>query len=145
VRHARRAGAEVYRHTPVTALTQRADDTWTVTTPDGTIDCDIVVNACGYRVNEVGAMMGVHHPVASMEHQYFITEEILAIPKAASTTCCHGTSIRQADQTVVPSDRLRRIAGATAFCGTGSCRPLPRRATGTRSLPPTSTVKRVSV
>ncbi len=82
VRRARRAGAEVWRQTPVTALSQRADDTWTVTTPHGDIDCDIVVNACGYRVNEVGAMMGVLHPVASMEHQYFITDEIPAIRDA---------------------------------------------------------------
>lgn len=67
--HARKAGAEVYRHTPVTGLTQHADDTWTVHTPKGDIACDVVVNACGYRVNEVGAMMGVQHPVASMEHQ----------------------------------------------------------------------------
>jgi dimethylglycine dehydrogenase len=81
-RRARRAGAEVYRNTPVTGLTQKADDTWTVHTPNGDIDCDVVVNACGYRVNEVGAMMGVHHPVASMEHQYFLTEEIPAIRDA---------------------------------------------------------------
>ncbi|MFT5743212.1 MAG: dimethylglycine dehydrogenase [Paracoccaceae bacterium] len=80
--HARKAGAEVYRNTPVTALTQHKDDTWTVHTQNGDIDCDIVVNACGYRVNEVGAMMGVHHPVASMEHQYFITEDIPAIAEA---------------------------------------------------------------
>ncbi len=80
--HARKAGAEVYRHTPVTALTQHKDDTWTVHTSKGDIDCDIVVNACGYRVNEVGAMMGVHHPVASMEHQYFVTEDIPAIIEA---------------------------------------------------------------
>ncbi|MEO1562414.1 MAG: FAD-dependent oxidoreductase [Pseudomonadota bacterium] len=78
-RRARTAGAEVYRNTPVTALTQHKDDTWTVHTEKGDIDCDIVVNACGYRVNEVGAMMGVHHPVASMEHQYMVTEEIQAI------------------------------------------------------------------
>ena len=77
--HARKAGAEVYRNTPVTALTQHKDDTWTVETTKGNIDCDIVVNACGYRVNEVGAMMGVHHPVSSMEHQYFLTEDIPAI------------------------------------------------------------------
>ncbi len=64
------------------ALTQHKDDTWTVHTEHGDIDCDIVVNACGYRVNEVGAMMGVHHPVASMEHQYFLTEEIPAIKDA---------------------------------------------------------------
>lgn len=74
--HARKAGAEVYRHTAVTGLTQHKDDTWTIETTKGTIDADIVVNACGYRVNEVGAMMGVTHPVASMEHQYFITEDI---------------------------------------------------------------------
>lgn len=77
--HARKAGAEVYRNTPVTGLTQHKDDTWTVHTAQGDVDCDVVVNAGGYRVNEVGAMMGVHHPVASMEHQYFITEDIPAI------------------------------------------------------------------
>nr|WP_309502766.1 FAD-dependent oxidoreductase [uncultured Roseovarius sp.] len=80
--HARKAGAEVYRNTPVTGLTQHKDDTWTVHTEKGDIDADIVVNACGYRVNEVGAMMGVHHPVASMEHQYFVTEDIPAIIEA---------------------------------------------------------------
>ena len=81
-RRARKAGAEVYRQTEVTALTQHADDTWTVHTNKGDIDCEIVVNACGYRVNEVGAMMGVHHPVMSMEHQYFVTEAIPAIAEA---------------------------------------------------------------
>ncbi|PSL20545.1 GcvT family protein [Shimia abyssi] len=78
-RRARNAGAQIYRHTPVTGLTQRADDTWIVHTNKGDIDCDIVVNAGGYRVNEVGAMMGVQHPIASMEHQYFLTEDIPAI------------------------------------------------------------------
>ena len=81
-RRARRAGAEVYRNTPVTGLTQHADDSWTVHTEHGDIRCEIVVNACGYRVNEVGAMMDLHHPVASMEHQYFLTEPIKAIEEA---------------------------------------------------------------
>jgi dimethylglycine dehydrogenase len=80
--HARKAGAEVYRSTDVTGLTQHQDDTWTVHTNKGDIDADVVVNACGYRVNEVGAMMGVQHPVASMEHQYFVTEDIPAIAEA---------------------------------------------------------------
>ena len=80
--HARKVGAEVYRNTPVTGLRQHKDDTWTVETTNGNIDCDIVVNACGYRVNQVGAMMGVHHPVASMEHQYFVTEDIDGIVQA---------------------------------------------------------------
>ncbi|MEO1139415.1 MAG: FAD-dependent oxidoreductase [Pseudomonadota bacterium] len=81
-RRARKAGAEVYRNTPVTGLTQHEDHSWTVHTEKGDIDCEVVVNACGYRVNEVGAMMGVHHPVMSMEHQYFLTEEIPAIKEA---------------------------------------------------------------
>jgi dimethylglycine dehydrogenase len=81
-RRARKAGAEVYRHTPVTGLTQLPDDSWIVHTEKGDIACEIVINAGGYRVNEVGAMMGVHHPVMSMEHQYFLTEPIQAIADA---------------------------------------------------------------
>ncbi len=81
-RRARLAGAEIYRHTAVTGLTQKRDNSWVVETAKGSIECDIVVNAAGYRVNEIGAMMGVHHPVASMEHQYFLTEDIPAIKDA---------------------------------------------------------------
>lgn len=81
-RRARLAGAEVNRHTPVTSLTQHADRTWTVHTEKGDVTCEIIVNAGGYRCNEIGAMMGVQHPVASMEHQYFLTEDIPAIAEA---------------------------------------------------------------
>ncbi len=81
-RRARLAGAEVNRHTPVTGLTQHPDSTWTVHTEKGDVKCEIVVNAGGYRCNEIGAMMGVQHPVASMEHQYFLTEDIPAIAEA---------------------------------------------------------------
>lgn len=75
-RRARKAGAEVVRFNPVEALTQKPDGHWIVHTKLGDIHCEIVVNACGYRVNEVGAMMGVQHPVMSMEHMYFLTEPI---------------------------------------------------------------------
>ena len=81
-RRARLAGAEVNRHTPVNGLTQHADGTWTVHTEKGDVKCEIVVNAGGYRCNEIGAMMNVEHPVASMEHQYFLTEDIPAIAEA---------------------------------------------------------------
>jgi len=82
-RRARLAGAEVYRHTPVTGLTQHKDDNWTVHTTKGDIACEIAVNAGGYRVNEVGAMMWAEHPADSIEHQYFLTEDIPAIAEAA--------------------------------------------------------------
>jgi len=81
-RRARKAGAEIHRNTPVTGLRQLKDHSWIVDTPKGQIHAEIVVNACGYRVNEVGAMMGVQHPVTSMEHQYFVTEDIPAIAEA---------------------------------------------------------------
>ncbi len=75
-RRARKAGAEVYRHTNVTGLTQNKDDSWIVHTEKGDIHCEKIVNAGGYRCNEIGAMMGVEHPVASMEHQYMLTDAI---------------------------------------------------------------------
>ena len=75
-RRARKADAEVYRFNPVTGLTENPDGTWVVRTEKGDIDCESVVNAGGYRCNEIGAMMGVVHPVASMEHQYMVTEPI---------------------------------------------------------------------
>ena len=43
---------------------------------NGDITCEIIVNATGYRVNEVGAMLGVRHPVTSMEHMYFLTDTL---------------------------------------------------------------------
>lgn len=76
VRRARSAGAEIYRHTPVRAISLEPNGEWLVRTSHGDIRCEHVVNAGGYRCNEVGALMGVMHPVASMEHQYFLTESI---------------------------------------------------------------------
>ena len=78
-RRARKQGAEVYRHTPVTGLTQAQSGEWTVHTAKGDIIAEKIVNAGGYRCNEIGAMMGVELPVASMEHQYFLTEPIPAV------------------------------------------------------------------
>ena len=73
---AKKLGAEVYMYTPVTGLNQKKNHEWIVETPRGKIECEVIINATGYRVNEVGKMIGVEHPVMSMEHQYMITEEI---------------------------------------------------------------------
>jgi len=73
---ARSAGATIHRHTPVTALKQLPGDEWLVTTDKGTITAEHIVVAAGYRVNEVGALMGVEYPVIAMEHMYFVTEDI---------------------------------------------------------------------
>lgn len=78
-RRARLAGAEVYRHTAVTGLTQKPGGEWIVHTDKGDIHCEMFVNAGGYRCNEIAAMTGDELPVASMEHQYLLTEPIPAI------------------------------------------------------------------
>lgn len=73
-RQARLAGAEVYRFNPVENISRKTNGEFTVHTKDGDITCEKVVNASGYRVNEIGNMLGVSHPVTSMEHMYFLTE-----------------------------------------------------------------------
>ena len=75
-RKARQAGAEVYRFNPVEQITRKPNGEFVVHTKNGDITCEMVVNASGYRVNEVGKMLGVEHPVTSMEHMYFLTESI---------------------------------------------------------------------
>ncbi len=73
---ARKAGAEIYRHTLVTSLMQRADGGWLVTTDKGEIICEHVVNAAGLWAREVGRMAGINLPVLAMEHMYIVTEPI---------------------------------------------------------------------
>ena len=78
-RKARHAGAQVSRFNPVESITRKTSGEFIVHTKKGDITCEKVVNASGYRVNEVGQMLGVSHPVTSMEHMYFLTEPIDAI------------------------------------------------------------------
>ena len=75
-RKARLAGATVYRSNPVENITKKTNGEFIVHTLKGDITCEKVVNATGYRVNEVGSMLGVEHPVTSMEHMYFLTDDI---------------------------------------------------------------------
>ena len=78
-RKARLKGCTVSRFNPVTAITRLGDRDFIVHTERGDIRTENVVNAGGYRCNEVGAMLGVTHPVVSMEHMYFLTEAIPAL------------------------------------------------------------------
>jgi dimethylglycine dehydrogenase len=73
---ARGLGAEVYRHTRVTALQFGPRRTWIVTTDKGSIEAEHVVNAGGLWAREVGHMAGVELPLVPMEHHYLITEDI---------------------------------------------------------------------
>ena len=89
-RAARARGARVRRFERVVGLVQNANHSWTVTsrTSDGAehvIDCEIVVNAAGYRAGEVMELIGRHLPIAQMSHQYLVTEEIPALAALPET------------------------------------------------------------
>ena len=73
---ARNLGADVYRFTRVSALAQRSDGAWSVTTDKGNLVAEHVVNAGGLWAREVGRFVGLELPVLAMEHQYLITGEI---------------------------------------------------------------------
>ena len=76
---ARNAGAEIYRHTMVTDLLQRADGTWDVVTEQGEIHAEHIVNAGGLWAREVGRMIGIELPVLAMEHMYMVTEPMAEV------------------------------------------------------------------
>lgn len=73
---ARGMGAKVRRHTPVTATVQRPDGGWTITTPEGEIHADYLVNAAGLWAREVAALAGITLPLMPVEHHYLVTEDI---------------------------------------------------------------------
>jgi len=72
---ARKMGATIHRHTPVTA-TNPTPEGWEVVTPEGTIQCEYVVNAAGLWAREVAAMAGITLPLMPVEHHYLVTEDI---------------------------------------------------------------------
>lgn len=75
-RAARVMGARIRRGERVVGLRQHVNGEWTVTTDAGEIQCEIVVNAAGYRAGEVMQLIDRHLPIVSMSHQYLLTDEI---------------------------------------------------------------------
>jgi len=77
-RGARNRGAEIYRHTCVTAIKQKTNSEWLITTDKGEITAEHIVNAAGTWCREIGDMMGVDLPVVPMLHQYIVSDRIAA-------------------------------------------------------------------
>lgn len=71
----RKNGGHAYQFTDCEGLTETADG-WIVHTNQGDIECEHIVNAAGYRVHQVGNFYRLDHAVSSMEHQFFLTEEL---------------------------------------------------------------------
>jgi dimethylglycine dehydrogenase len=80
---ARRRGADVILRNRVTALTRRPGGDWLVSTEQGAVVAEHVVNAGGLWARRVGRMVGLDLPITSLQHHYLITEdlpELLARP-----------------------------------------------------------------
>ncbi len=73
---ARDNGATIVRGNPVESIEQQANGRWLVTTEKGVIDAKIIVNAAGFRANEVAAMIGHQLPMNIMEHQFLVTDNV---------------------------------------------------------------------
>ncbi|MCR6500044.1 FAD-dependent oxidoreductase [Shinella sp. CPCC 101442] len=72
---ARDMGAKIFRFCPATGA-RREGDEWVISTPQGEIRCEKVVNAAGYYAREVGKWFGRDVPMMVMSHQYMLFEEI---------------------------------------------------------------------
>ena len=77
----RDAGAEVARFTTVIGIRRNADGEWVVETDRGEVVCEAIVNATGFYGNRIAAMTGQSLPIATLEHQYIVTESIDALEK----------------------------------------------------------------
>ena len=69
-------GAEVVEHCKVESLRQDANGEWILTTEQGEVRAEHVVNAAGLWAKQVGRMAGVELPLAPLAHHYLVTESI---------------------------------------------------------------------
>ena len=84
-RSAKKLGAAIEEKCKVKAL-RRVADGWEVTTSQGVLIAEHVVNAGGLWAREVGRMVGLELPVLAMEHHYILTEAIPEVVEYKKTT-----------------------------------------------------------
>lgn len=76
---ARQGGATIYRHSRVTGTRLLDNGEWEVTTDQGTIVCEHLVNAAGSFAKQVGEWVGLDLPIVNMEHHYLVTENLAEV------------------------------------------------------------------
>jgi len=76
---ARQGGATIYRHTRVTGTRLLDNGEWEVTTDQGTIVCEHLVNAAGSFAKQIGEWVGLDLPIVNMEHHYLVTENLAEV------------------------------------------------------------------
>ncbi|MGE4660573.1 MAG: FAD-dependent oxidoreductase, partial [Arenicellales bacterium] len=73
---ARQGGATIHRHTRVTGTRLLENGEWEVTTDNGTIVCEHLVNAAGSFAKQIGEWAGLDLPIVNMEHHYLVTDNL---------------------------------------------------------------------
>jgi sarcosine oxidase subunit beta len=73
---AKQAGATFHFNEAVTGIIVKGERVRSVKTPKGEYGADVVVNAAGPWAKDVGAMVGLQHPIAPDSHEAGITEPV---------------------------------------------------------------------
>ena len=73
---ARMGGVQIFEGVAVTGIKRKKNQVSGITTTQGDIEAEYVVNAAGMWGREVGRMAGVNVPLQAAEHYYLITEPI---------------------------------------------------------------------
>ncbi|MEO0929541.1 MAG: FAD-dependent oxidoreductase [Pseudomonadota bacterium] len=73
---ARQKGVRIIRRCRATNIVQMPSGEWQVTTEQGTIKCEHVVNAGGTYARQMGEWSSLQLPMTSMTHHYFVTEPV---------------------------------------------------------------------
>ena len=82
---ARDLGQQIVRFCGVNGV-RRENNEWVVETDKGEIRCEYLVNAAGYRAQEVGRMFGRFVPMVSMSHQYILFDEVEELKERSART-----------------------------------------------------------
>ena len=73
---ARRLGAEIKVHTPVTGVKRLSDGTYEVATGKDIYNAPVIVNVAGARSKDIGAMIGIEIPTKPVRHEIAVTESL---------------------------------------------------------------------
>lgn len=95
---ARKLGASIYRHNEVLSITRSGSGEWIVSTKNGDIRAEHVVNAAGTWCREIGTMMGVDLPVVPMLHQYVVTDTVPEVVERIAKGAAELSIIRDPEE-----------------------------------------------
>ena len=94
---ARARGARILRQTEVTGLDPVRSGGWRVRTTNGEIQCEHVISATGIFARRTFALAGMFLPVATLSHQYLVTEPAEPIMERRATPDARLPILRQPD------------------------------------------------